>query len=146
MGSFRDQPPRRSSGALAEINVTPLVDVLLVLLIIFMVTAPLVHHGVNVPTPNADPPDTRQPPPTSQEKPTLFVDRKRQCSYKGKKFVDLKKLEAVLRSDFAKAKKKELFLQADPDLFYGQVMEIISLTRRAGIKNIGTIVEPRDLQ
>jgi len=145
MGNFRRSSSRKTGGALSEINVTPLVDVLLVLLIIFMVTAPQLHHGISVPTPSNAPQDNKKPPPDTKEKPTLFVDRKRQFSYKKQKIVDLEKLAKVLKKDAAIQKSKELYLQADPDLPYGQVMEVIGVMRKSGVKSIGMVVEPSDL-
>lgn len=132
-------------GSLADINVTPLVDVLLVLLIIFMVTAPMIHHGAKVPTPDLSPSDPKQQPPQDQQKGTLFVDQKGQISFRDKPLT-FDRLFQTLQQDPEIQRSSELYLQADPSLSYGQVMAIIGTMRRAGVKKLGVVVDPDDLK
>ncbi len=100
---------------LTEINVTPLVDVMLVLLIIFMVTAPLIQQGVEVKLPEA-----RAQPVN----------------------VALDELEAKLRANVRIAKDHELYLMADRKLPYGYVVEVMAAVQRAGVTNLGMITDP----
>lgn len=132
-------------GSIADINVTPLVDVLLVLLIIFMVTAPMIHHGARVPTPDVTPSDPKQQPPPDQQKGTLFVDQKGQISFRDRP-VTFDQLFQTLKQDSEIQRTSELYLQADASLSYGQVMAIIATMRRAGVKKLGVVVEPDDLK
>jgi biopolymer transport protein TolR len=139
---------KQAGGSLADINVTPLVDILLVLLIIFMVTAPMIHHGTSVNTPDVTPQEPRQPPPEESQKTTLFIDQARTLSYRDKKINDLGVLFRIIREDaaFQASKEKEIYLQADPRLRYGQVMEVISVMRRAGVQRVGMVVSAEDVQ
>lgn len=137
---------RGGGGSLADINVTPLVDILLVLLIIFMVTAPMIHHGASVPAPDVSPQEKNQPPPQDAEKTTLFMDQKGQLSYRNKLIKDVATLAETIKNDADIQKSQELYLQADPNLSYGRVMEVIGTMRKAGIKKIGMVVSPEDIQ
>ncbi len=118
-------------SALADINV----DILLVLLIIFMVAAPTVHHGARLAAPDITPSDDKQPPPKEDEKDTLVIDKEGKLKFRGKEY-KLKDLAALVKADPQLKKTRELYLQADMDLPYGRVMEVIGSVRRAGIKTI----------
>ncbi len=144
VGSSRSN--KRSGGSLADINVTPLVDILLVLLIIFMVTAPMIHHGASVPAPDVSPQDPKQPPPQDSEKTTLFMDQSGKLSYRNQPILDIPTLAKILKADPDLQKNQELYLQADPTLSYGRVMEVIGTMRKAGVKKIGMVVSPEDIQ
>jgi biopolymer transport protein TolR len=126
--------PRR---AMTDINVTPLVDVMLVLLIIFMVTAPLIQSGVKVDLPRA----SAQQMEHSEEKLVLTISRDRRV-YLGSTEIAPEDLEAKLASNARVQKDKELYLHADRSLPYGQVVEIMAVARRAGVENLGMITEP----
>ncbi len=126
--------PRR---AMTDINVTPLVDVMLVLLIIFMVTAPLMQSGVKVDLPRA----SAQQMEHSEQKLVLTITKDRRVLLGDAEipFVDLeKKLAANARLQ----KDKELYLHADRSLPYGQVVEVMAIARRAGVESLGMITEP----
>ena len=131
-------------GSLADINVTPLVDVLLVLLIIFMVTVPQIHHGAKIATPDVSEGTPGTPDP-DEEKATLSMELNGALKLRGQ-VVDKEKLLDLLRVVGQLQKNKELYLNANPELNYVQVMEIIGIMRRAGIVKMGVVVQPDDLK
>ncbi len=138
-----DKNKRFSGGAIADINVTPLVDILLVLLIIFMVTAPTVFHGARLVPPDITPNDNKQEP-QKDEKDTLIIDKKGTLKFRGS-LLSKTQLRKIVKTDPQLRKTKELYLQASLDLDYGKVMEIIGLVRRAGIRKLGIVVETNEL-
>ena len=122
---------------MTDINVTPLVDVMLVLLIIFMVTAPLIQSGVKVDLPKA----SAQQMEHSEEKLVLTITRDRRVLL-GNTEIPPAELETKLRTNARIQKDKELYLHADRSLPYGQVVEIMATARRAGVESLGMITEP----
>jgi biopolymer transport protein ExbD len=134
MGSFN------SSGApapMAEINTTPLVDVMLVLLIIFIITAPLMTHSVQVDLPRASSTPTPEKPLTLPVSITaggeVFLD--------GEK-LDNEALEARFRDAVTRDRNAELHLMADRATRYEAVAETLSAARRAGVGRIGFVTQP----
>ena len=123
--------------AMTDINVTPLVDVMLVLLIIFMVTAPLIQSGVKVDLPRA----SAQQMEHEEEKLVLTITRDRRV-FLGDTEIPPADLEAKLSTNARIQKDKELYLHADRSLPYGQVVEIMATARRAGVESLGMITEP----
>ena len=123
--------------AMTDINVTPLVDVMLVLLIIFMVTAPLIQSGVKVDLPRA----SAQQMEHAEEKLVLTITRDRRI-FLGEVEISPADLEAKLTTNARIQKDKELYLHADRSLPYGQVVEIMATARRAGVESLGMITEP----
>jgi biopolymer transport protein TolR len=123
--------------AMTDINVTPLVDVMLVLLIIFMVTAPLIQSGVKVDLPRA----SAQQMEHSEEKLVLTITRDRRV-FLGNTEIPPAQLETKLAANARIQKDKELYLHADRSLPYGQVVEIMAVARRAGVESLGMITEP----
>ena len=123
--------------AMTDINVTPLVDVMLVLLIIFMVTAPLIQSGVKVDLPRA----SAQQMEHEEEKLVLTITRDRRV-FLGETEIPPADLEAKLSTNARVQKDKELYLHADRSLPYGQVVEIMATARRAGVESLGMITEP----
>jgi biopolymer transport protein TolR len=123
--------------AMTDINVTPLVDVMLVLLIIFMVTAPLIQSGVKVDLPRA----SAQQMEHEEEKLVLTITRDRRI-FLGTTEIAPADLEAKLSTNARIRKDKELYLHADRSLPYGQVVEIMATARRAGVESLGMITEP----
>ena len=122
---------------MAEINVTPLVDVMLVLLVIFMVTAPMMQQGVQVNLPKAD---TKAMAP-AEESVVVSVDKG------GKVFIDKEEVLAVelrqrLSTMFASRTKKEVFLKADAGVSYGEVVRTMADIKGAGIERLGMVTEP----
>ncbi len=122
---------------ISDINVTPLVDVMLVLLIIFMVTAPMMTHGVKV-----DLPTTESKSIKTQEDPLILsITKKRDIIIENYK-VELGDLEGRLNKIFANRAAKEILLQADKNVPYGFVMTVMSQVKEAGITKVGMITEP----
>ena len=123
--------------AMTDINVTPLVDVMLVLLIIFMVTAPLIQSGVKVDLPRAQ----AQQMEHAEEKLVLKITHDRKI-FLGDTQVDPAQLEKKLQSNARVQKDKEVYLQADRSLPYGLVVQVMATARRAGVESLGMITEP----
>ena len=122
---------------ISDINVTPLVDVMLVLLIIFMVTAPMMTHGVKV-----DLPTTESKSIKTQEDPLILsITKKRDVFIENYK-VELGDLKGKLNKIFANRAAKEILLQADKNIPYGFVMTVMSQVKEAGITKVGMITEP----
>jgi len=127
---------KTGGGFLNEINVTPFVDVMLVLLIIFMVTAPLMTQGVEV-----DLPTTKTVKSLPQDSEHLVLSIKKD----GKLFLDeyevgLEQLEDHLKRLVA-TQKKQLFLRADKEVAYGMVVEVMGEIKSAGIDRLGIVAE-----
>jgi biopolymer transport protein TolR len=126
---------------LAEINVTPLVDVMLVLLIVFMVTAPLIQQGVEVRLPEA----RAQPVKAEEEKLVLSLKADRSIWLGGgddAARLSLDELEERLRANARLRQDRELYLMADRALPYGFVVEVMAAVQRAGVTNLGMITNP----
>jgi biopolymer transport protein TolR len=124
-------------GIMAEINVTPLVDVMLVLLVIFMVTAPMMQQGVQVNLPKAN---TKAMTPL-EETVVVTVDKS------GKVFLNKDEIPAAdlrgkLSAMFASREKKEVFLKADAGVPYGEVVKAMADIKGAGIERLGMVTEP----
>lgn len=124
-------------GIMAEINVTPLVDVMLVLLVIFMVTAPMMQQGVQVNLPKAD---TKAMTP-AEESVVVSVDRSGKI-YINKDEVQPAELKSRLTTMFASRAKKEVFLKADAGVPYGEVVRAMADIKGAGIERLGMVTEP----
>ena len=122
---------------MSEINVTPMVDVMLVLLVIFMVTAPLIQKGVKVDLPEAK----AAPVEANEKKLVLSVDAKSRV-FLGDVEVPLDDLEEKLKANAKAQADKEVYLHADTDLPYGIVVEVMAAAQRAGITNVGMITDP----
>ena len=126
-----------SSQLMSDINVTPLVDVMLVLLIIFMVTAPMMMQGVDVSLPEA----TADPLESEKEHLIITINTKNQVFINDFEVtVDGlgEKLEKILqgRSD------REVFLKADKDISYGTVVQVMAEVKGAGVEKLGMVTEP----
>jgi len=125
----------RRRQALSEINVTPFVDVMLVLLIIFMVTAPLLQQGIDVSLPQAK---GKEMAPSERVVITIKKDGK---LYLDKSAVTMERL----RSDLVKIPNREVFLKADKDVPYGLVVNVMGELREIGIEKLGMVTEPKAL-
>lgn len=123
--------------ALSEINVTPLVDVMLVLLIIFMVAAPMLTTGVNVDLPKADAPRMD----IDQDQPLITVQRDQRIFLFDEE-VSLDVLRQRLVTDERIRDVDEVFVQADEQVPYGAVAQVLALVRQAGIGKMGLVTDP----
>lgn len=132
---------KRNSGSklLAEINVTPLVDVVLVLLIIFMVTAPMLQMGIDVNLPRVK----SKSIDVTEEKLVLTINSAKEI-FINKNKVPVTGLGAKLESIFANRIDREVFMRADKNVPYGFVVEVMSEVRKAGVDKLGMITEAPD--
>jgi biopolymer transport protein TolR len=126
---------------LADINVTPLVDVMLVLLIIFMITAPLIPTGVKV-----ELPQVKTPPVEVKEEKIVLAITKDKKVYLANTEIPLDQLAEKLETNAKLQHDKELYLQADRSLSYGVVVEVMALARAAGVESIGMITDPPEVR
>lgn len=132
---------RRQIGtSLSEINVTPFVDVMLVLLIIFMVTAPMMKSGIGVNLPQAE---TESAP--AEEGLTLTISRDRYIHIE-EAVINIHLLEGKLNEYFYGKEKRIVFIRADKDLPYGFVMSILDITKKANVEVVGLITEPLEVE
>jgi biopolymer transport protein TolR len=127
---------RRIGATLAEINIIPLVDVVLVLLLIFMLTAPMMYRGIDVNLPRA------AAKPTAVEERMVLTVTKDQGLFLNDRRLTATGLEDALRDAFRNRTDKVLYLKADAGLSYGAVIETMDRVRRAGIERLGMVTEP----
>ncbi len=127
----------RRRAAMSEINVTPMVDVMLVLLIIFMVTAPLIQQGVDV-----NRPKSQSEGLTSDEERLVGAMKRNGTVFVERADVALPDLESKMRTIFEARGNKEVFLRADTKIAYGKVAKALSALRRAGATRVGMVTEP----
>lgn len=125
------------SRLLSDINVTPLVDVVLVLLIIFMVTAPMLQMGIDVNLPRVK----SKSIDVTEEKLVLTINDAREI-YINKYKTSMTDLSAKLENIFANRIDREVFMRADKTVPYGYVVEVMSEIRKAGVDKLGMITEP----
>jgi len=132
VGSYRTLRSRRETPSIADINVTPLVDVVLVLLIIFMVTAPMMSRGIDVNLPVAT--QTENPP---EDRLMISINADGRV-YLSDKPINLVLLEQTLRDYLASSRSgRVVILRADESLRYGKVIEVVDKIKRAGVEQIG---------
>ena len=124
---------------LNEINVTPIVDVSLVLLIIFMITAPLLQQGLPVNLPKAAAPTLKRTKTdvivTIQRDGNVFIGD-------DEKTIPLKDLNAELEKIYADRDNRDLFIKADAELRYGTVVKVMAIAKKAGVERIGMLTQP----
>jgi biopolymer transport protein TolR len=122
---------------MSDINVTPLVDVMLVLLIIFMVTAPMMMQGVNVALPQT----TSKPLTAEKDHLTVTIDRGQQVFINDYK-VALEALQAKMEKILEGRPDQKVYLRADSSVPYGVVVRVISQIKNAGVEKLGMVTEP----
>lgn len=127
--------PAQTASSLADINITPLVDVVLVLLIIFMLTAPILQSGIEVELPK-----TRTVRAITEERLVVTIDR-RQRLYLGNDLVNINALGATLRSR-QPAGQQAIFVRCDESVPFGTFATVMDTIRQAGISNISVVTEP----
>ncbi len=122
---------------LSEINVTPLVDVMLVLLVVFMISAPLMQQGMQVDLPKANTGTLNEAP----EKITLLVPASRKIQMNGKD-LPVGTLRGRLEAIAAAQPNVEVFIQADQSVPYGYIAQVMAEVKRARIQRVGLVTEP----
>jgi biopolymer transport protein TolR len=127
----------RETGTLSDINVTPLVDVMLVLLIVFMVTAPMLQTGVDVQLPDAK----AQTIPDDSGKLIVTVTKEKKV-FIGRMEIPFDKCEDVLRANAKLQADREAYIHADKALSYGDVVKIMAAIKLAGGDKMGLITDP----
>ena len=131
----------RDSRLLSEINVTPFVDVMLVLLIIFMVAAPLVQHGVDVELPKANSKNV-----TAEEELLTITLTKDKKIFLNKMEIELVQLNEKLLGIFKQRTDNQLLFKADKDLPYEFVIQVMAEIKNAGIEKLGIITTPVEVK
>lgn len=127
---------KKDSTTLSEINVTPLVDVFLVLLIIFMVTAPMLQQGVDVQLPKESTSNIE-----AKESDVVTITKENRI-YLNDRRITLSELTETLKQKAALDKGKEVFLRADKNVPYGFVVKVMASIKRSGIEKLGMVTEP----
>jgi biopolymer transport protein TolR len=122
---------------MSEINVTPLVDVMLVLLIIFMVTAPMMMQGVEV-----NLPQTKAQSIKAKEDPLILTVNKKGEIFLEERAMKLEELGTKIETIFKYRREKEVILRADKDIPYGFVIKVMAEVKRAGVTKLGMVTEP----
>jgi len=130
------------SQALSDINVTPLVDVMLVLLVIFMVTAPLLQQGIDVQLPKS----VSQNLPQEPENPLILSITRGQVYYLNETPIPKQQLADRLKIILRNRRSKAIYLKADRNLSYGVVVETMDVLNRLGVENLGMVTELRSVE
>jgi biopolymer transport protein TolR len=128
---------RKSSRLMAEINVTPFVDVMLVLLVIFMITTPLMQHGMDLQLPQESTETV-----DIKDVPTVSVRSNKTIYWNQEKMATLVSLTEKLTQYVGRQKDGTVYFRADRSLDYGFVIKVMATIRRAGVRNIGMMTEP----
>ena len=126
------------NAPMSEINVTPLVDVMLVLLIIFMVTAPLLQQGIKVDLPDAQ----AEPMKTSTEERLVLTLAKDGKAYLGKTEIPVDRITELLSANEKLKVDKEIYLHADQELPYGLVVRVMAAAKAGGAETLAMVTDP----
>ncbi len=122
---------------LSEINVTPFVDVMLVLLVIFMITAPLIQHGIKVDLPRA----ATEQMETKEDELIITIDKNKKIYILDNKY-SMNEFEDKLKAIYKTKQRKKIFLNADRILPYEIVIKVMALIKNAGFDEVGLVTEP----
>lgn len=133
--------PQKNSTrmVLSEINVTPLVDVMLVLLVVFMITAPMMQQGIDINLPKTATAGIQ----SNKEEPLVLNIKANRKIYIGDVVVPTQKLDAKLMAILKNRKNKQIYVKADKSVDYGLVAEVIAEIKAAGIENVGLVTLPK---
>ena len=132
------QHTSRRRTVLAQINVTPFVDVMLVLLIIFMVTAPMMEKGVDVALPVVE----NAPNLAAAKEPLIITVNRKGAIMVGNNVIDnADKLTPVLLQVLSEREQKAVYLEADKDVAYGKVVQVMAAIKRAGVAKLGMVAQ-----
>jgi biopolymer transport protein TolR len=129
-------PRKRTYDALHDINVTNLVDVVLVLLIIFMIAAPMMQSGIDINLPQA------KAAPEDMGEGVVVTITKAQQIYIDERVSNLDRFEGILGDVTQKKGSRSVFLRADKDVPYGLVIDVVGKIKSMGIENLGLVTEP----
>ena len=126
----------RTQTSLADINVTPFVDVVLVLLIIFMLTAPILQSGIEVNVPK-----TRTVKEITEERLVITIDRSQRV-YLGNDPININQIGPRLRAKLRDPGRQSIFLRADQNVPFGAFATVMDAVKQAGIPNVSIVTEP----
>ncbi len=136
-------PNNGNHTVLSEINVTPFVDVMLVLLVIFMVTAPILYQGIDVNLPETS---SKQIPSSQTDKNVIVTINRRGEIFIEKKKYDLSEVKLKIRGEISNGLKQsnnsQIFIRADSSVPYGKVIGVMNEIKKSGVKNLALITEP----
>src|ERR1700690_2874616 len=128
----------RTQTALADINVTPLVDVVLVLLIIFMVTAPVLQSGIEVNVPH-----TRTVKEITEERLVISIDKKQRVFF-GNDPTNINQIATTLKQRIGDPRHQAIYLRSDEDVPFGAFATVMDAIKSAGISNVSIVTQPID--
>src|SRR6201988_5201608 len=128
----------RTQTVLADINITPLVDVVLVLLIIFMVTAPVLQSGIDVNVPK-----TRTVKQITEERLVLTIN-KDQRAFLGNDAININEIGSKLRQKIRDPRNQSIFLRADENVPFGAFATVMDAVKQAGFSNVSIVTQPMD--
>ena len=128
----------RTQSSISDINVTPLVDVVLVLLIIFMVTAPVLQSGIEVSVPK-----TRTVKEITEERMVISIN-KQQRVFLGNDAININEIKARLRQKIRDPQHQSVFIRADEDVPFGAFATVMDAVKGAGITNVSIVTQPLD--
>ena len=126
----------KTQSSLADINVTPLVDVVLVLLIIFMVTAPILQSGIEV-----DVPKTRTVKEITEERTVISID-KNQRVFLGNDAININEIGAKLKQKFRDPRGQSVFVRGDENVPFGAFATVMDAVKSTGITNVSIVTQP----
>ncbi len=128
----------RGHRALADINITPFVDVVLVLLIIFMLTAPILQSGIEVEVPK-----TKTVKEITEERLVISIDRKQRV-YFGNDPININEIASTLQRKVRDPERQSIFIRADQDVPFGAFATVMDAVKQSGITNVSIVTQPMD--